>query len=74
MTATGLDYASEGRFTLGIGASGPQSDRGVSTAWHSRRTPGLRTIWIDRGALPEHDSDHVVGDVLEGTETLPEHG
>jgi F420-dependent oxidoreductase-like protein len=30
MTAAGLDYLSEGRFTLGIGASGPQ----VIEGWH----------------------------------------
>jgi F420-dependent oxidoreductase-like protein len=30
MTAAGLDYVSEGRFTLGIGASGPQ----VIEGWH----------------------------------------
>ena len=30
MTAAGLDYVSGGRFTLGIGASGPQ----VIEGWH----------------------------------------
>ena len=28
MTAAGLDYVSDGRFTLGLGASGPSGDRG----------------------------------------------
>ena len=30
MTAAGLDYVSDGRFVLGIGASGPQ----VIEGWH----------------------------------------
>src|SRR3974390_3549719 len=30
MTAAGLDYVSDGRFTLGLGASGPQ----VIEGWH----------------------------------------
>ena len=30
MTAAGLDYVSGGRFTLGLGASGPQ----VIEGWH----------------------------------------
>src|SRR5260370_12289672 len=34
MTAAGLDYVSGGRFTLGIGASGPQVIRG----WHGVRS------------------------------------
>jgi F420-dependent oxidoreductase-like protein len=33
MTAAGLDYVSDGRFTLGIGASGPQ----VIEGWHGVR-------------------------------------
>ncbi len=33
MTAAGLDYVSNGRFTLGIGASGPQ----VIEGWHGVR-------------------------------------
>lgn len=33
MTAAGIDYVSDGRFTLGIGASGPQ----VIEGWHGVR-------------------------------------
>src|ERR1700735_2581255 len=36
MTAAGLDYVSDGRFNLGLGASGPQ----VIEGWHGVRYDG----------------------------------
>src|SRR4051794_35813825 len=52
MTAAGLDYVSEGRFVLGIGAPGPQ----VNEGWHGVPYPApvgrpreiieiCRTVW-----------------------------
>ncbi|WP_264295200.1 HAD family hydrolase [Microbispora sitophila] len=40
------------------------------------RGAGLRTIWIDRGKLPdrEHEADHVVADVLQALEILSANG
>jgi len=63
MTAAGLDYVSGGRFTLGIGASGPQ----VIEGWHGvtydapvARTREIieicRTVW--RRERLEHAGEH----------------
>jgi F420-dependent oxidoreductase-like protein len=64
MTAAGLDYVSGGRFTLGIGASGPQvveGFHGVPYTAPLARTREVvdvcRTVW--RRELLEHDGPQI---------------
>ncbi|MFI9834671.1 LLM class F420-dependent oxidoreductase [Streptomyces sp. NPDC051913] len=63
MTAAGLDYVSEGRFTLGIGASGPQVIEGFHGQPYTAplaRTREIveicRSVW--RREKVEHDGRH----------------
>ncbi|MEV7231008.1 LLM class F420-dependent oxidoreductase [Polymorphospora sp. NPDC051019] len=63
MTAAGLDYVSEGRFMLGIGASGPQVVEGFHGVPYRAPlgralevTQICRTLW--RRETLEHDGEH----------------